>query len=173
MGDAQREDARKVFYGVENGGLLDFVSAWFVKVAHYMNENPTIHCVFVSTNSITQGEQVGVLLSLMLAQGIKIHSAHCPFSLDNEARGKAVVHCLIIGFGLQDVPDKTIYEYDDIRGEPHKIKVANINPYLVDAPDVLLSRRSTPICNMPLMITGNKPLNNGNYLFATEEIFYY
>jgi hypothetical protein len=80
MGDAQHEDARKVFYGVENVGSLDFVLAWFVKAAHYMNQNPTIHCVFVSTNSMTQGEQVGVLLSLMLAQGIKIHSAHRPFS---------------------------------------------------------------------------------------------
>jgi hypothetical protein len=169
MDDAQREDARKVFYGVEHGGLLDFVAAWYVKAAHYMNENPIMHCAFVSNNSITQGEQVGVLWSWMLAQGIKIHFAHRAFSWNNEARGKAAVHCVITGFGLQDVPDKTIYEYDDIRGEPHAIKVANINPYLVDAPKVLLSKRSTPICNVPLMITGNKPIDNGNYLFTTEE----
>ncbi|MEQ1766774.1 MAG: DNA methyltransferase, partial [Methylotenera sp.] len=147
MDDAQRDDARKVFHGLDNGGLLDFVAAWYVKAARYMKDNSALRCAFVSTNSITQGEQVGVLWSWMLAQGIKIHFAHRTFSWSNEARGKAAVHCVIIGYGSQDVIDKTIYEYDDIRGEPHAVKVGNINPYLVDALDVLLSRRSTPICD--------------------------
>ena len=96
---------------------------------------PTIKskAAFVSTNSNTQGEQVGVLWSWMLGQGIKIHFAHRTFSWSNEARGKAAVHCVIIGFGLQDVADKIIYEYDDIKGQSHAVKVGNINPYLVDA----------------------------------------
>ena len=89
----------------------------------------------------------------MLAQGIKIHFAHRTFSWSNEARGKAAVHCVIIGFGLQDVGDKTIYEYADIKGEPHAVKANNINPYLVDAPDVLLTKSRNPISKFsPTMI---------------------
>ncbi len=124
-------------------------------------------CAFVSTNSITQGEQVGVLWGWLLAQGLHIHFAHRTFSWSNEASGKAAVHCVIIGFGLQDPPGKTIYEYADIRGEPHAVAVANINPYLVDAPDVVLPRRSKPICAVPEIGIGNKPIDDGNYLFTT------
>lgn len=128
-----------------------------------------IRCAFVSTNSITQGEQVGVLWGWMLAQGVKIHFAHRTFSWTNEARGKAAVHCVIIGFGLQDVADKTIYEYEDIKGEAHAIKARNINPYLVDAPDAVLPRRSLPICSAPKIGIGNKPIDGGQYLFTSAE----
>ncbi len=133
-----------------------------------VNANPT-RVAFVSTNSITQGEQVGVLWGWMLAQGVHIHFAHRTFSWNNEARGKAAVHCVIIGFGLEDRPGKVIYEYDDIKGEPHIVPAANINPYLVDAPDVVLPRRSSPICDVPDIGIGNKPIDDGNYLFTTEE----
>ena len=169
MNDVQREDSRSIFYGLDNGGLLDFVAAWYVKAARYIQVNSTLRCAFVSTNSITQGEQVGVLWGWMLAQGIKIHFAHRTFSWNNEARGKAAVHCVIIGFGLQDVADKTIYEYDDGKGEPHAVKASNINPYLVDALDIVLSRRSVPICDVPEIGIGNKPIDGGNYLFTAEE----
>jgi len=128
-----------------------------------------VRCAFVSTNSITQGEQVGVLWSWLLAQGIHIHFAHRTFQWSNEARGMAAVHCVIVGFGLEDVAQKVIFEYEDIRGEPHAVIAGNINPYLVDAPDVVLPRRSTPICPSPEIGIGNKPIDNGNYLFTTEE----
>ncbi|MDP2440245.1 DNA methyltransferase [Rhodoferax sp.] len=214
MDDAQREDTRLVFAGVENAGLLDFVAAWYVKAAHYMRtvrpdsvrpelvegtpasavwpagahepsvfkiaptghtaltsgyERANTRCAFVSTNSVTQGEQVGVLWGWLLAQGVHIHFAHRTFSWSNEASGKAAVHCVIIGFGLQDLPGKVIFEYDDIRGEPHAVAANNINPYLVDAPDVVLPRRSKPICDVPEIGIGNKPIDDGNYLFTTEE----
>jgi hypothetical protein len=168
MDDVQREDAKLAFHGLDNSGLLDFVAAWYVKAARYVQANPAIRCAFVSTNSITQGEQVGVLWGWMLAQGIKTNFAHRTFSWSNEARGKAAVHCVIVGFGLQDVPNKTIYEYEDIKGEPHAVRANNINPYLVDAPSVVLLRRSKPICNVPPMVTGNKPIDDGNYLFSPE-----
>ncbi len=129
----------------------------------------TTRAAFVSTNSIAQGEQVGVLWGWLLAQDIHIHFAHRTFQWTNEARGMAAVHCVIIGFGAFDVEKKTIYEYEDIRGEPHAVVVANINPYLVDAPDVVLPRRSTPICNVPEIGIGNKPIDDGNYLFTTED----
>ena len=81
----------------------------------------------------------------------------------------AAVHCVIIGFGAFDVEKKTIYEYEDIRGEPHAIAVRNINPYLVDAPDVVLTNRQHPICAVPEIGIGNKPIDGGNYLFTPEE----
>lgn len=169
MNDAQREDTRAVFSGIDNAGLLDLVAAWYVKAARYMAAHPAIRAAFVSTNSITQGEQVGALWGWLLAQGVKIHFAHRTFSWSNEARGKAAVHCVIVGFGLDDVAEKTIFEYEDIRGEAHAVKAANINPYLVNAPDVVLLRRSQPICEVPEIGIGNKPIDGGNYLFTPDE----
>ena len=176
MDDAQREDSRAVFTGIDNAGLLDFVAAWYVKATQYLQPVPRAgvdlglpRCAFVSTNSITQGEQVGVLWGWMLAQGVRIHFAHRTFSWTNEAKGKAAVHCVIIGFGLDDRPGKTIYEYEHIKGEPLAVAANNINPYLVDAPDVVLPRRSRPIGAAPKIGIGNKPIDDGNYLFSTEE----
>ena len=126
-------------------------------------------CAFVSTNSITQGEQVGVLWGWLLAQGIHIHFAHRTFQWSNEAPGMAAVHCVIIGFAALDAEHKVIYEYDDIRGEPHTVKVSNINPYLVDAPDVVLPRRSNPICKAPEIGIGSQPIDDGNLLFTPAE----
>lgn len=128
-----------------------------------------IRCAFVSTNSISQGEQVGVLWGWLLAQGIHIHFAHRTFQWSNEARGMAAVHCVIIGFGHQDFEQKVIFEYEDIRGEPHAVIAKNINPYLVDGPDVVLPRRSKPLCDAPAIGIGNKPIDDGNYLFTAEE----
>lgn len=168
MDDAQRADVAVVFDGIANAGLLDFVAAWYVKAARY-TKGSTTRCAFVSTNSITQGEQVGVLWGWLLAQGIHIHFAHRTFQWSNEARGMAAVHCVIIGFGYQDFERKVIFEYEDIRGEPHAVVAKNINPYLVDGPDVVLPRRSTPLCPAPEIGIGNKPIDDGNYLFTAEE----
>ena len=175
MSDAQRASVAPVFAGLDNAGLLDFVAAWYVKAAKYMAAaqaelvEALPRAAFVSTNSITQGEQVGVLWGWMLAQGIKIHFAHRTFRWSNEASGKAAVHCVIVGFGLDDVTNKTIYEYEHVSGEPHPIAANNINPYLVDAPNVVLPRRRQPICDIPNIGIGNKPIDDGNYLFTTEE----
>ena len=128
-----------------------------------------IRCAFVSTNSIVQGEQVGVLWSWMLANGVKIFFAHRTFSWNNEARGKAAVHCVIIGFALNDISPKWLFEYEDIKGEAHRVQVKNINPYLVDAPNIVLFNRSKSICGVPEIGIGNKPIDGGNYLFSEEE----
>jgi hypothetical protein len=169
MSDEQRADVAKVFAGIHNAGLLDFVAAWYVKAAQYVRANPAVRVAFVSTNSISQGEQVGVLWSWMLAQGLHIQFAHRTFRWSNDAKGVAAVHCIIVGFGAADLPGKTLYQYDDIQGEPLAVKVKNINPYLVDAPDVVLPRRGSPICDAPEIGIGNKPIDDGNYLFTTEE----
>ena len=168
MDDIQRADVAAVFVGVSNAGLLDFVAAWYVKAARYI-AGTAIRCAFVSTNSISQGEQVGVLWGWLLAQGIHIHFAHRTFQWSNEARGMAAVHCVIIGFGRQHFEQKVIFEYEDIRGEAHAVIARNINPYLVDGPDVVLPRRSKPLCDAPAIGIGNKPIDDGNYLFTAEE----
>ena len=169
LSDAQRADVAKVFMGIHNAGLLDFVAAWYVKAALYVRSNPAVRVAFVSTNSISQGEQVGVLWSWMLAQGLHIQFAHRTFRWSNDAKGVAAVHCIIVGFGAADLPGKTLYQYEDIQGEPLALKAKNINPYLIDAPDVVLPRRSSPICPVPEIGIGNKPIDDGNYLFTTAE----
>jgi hypothetical protein len=167
--EAQRLDMENVCFDIHGAGVLDFVSAWYIKAARYVQNNQVIRCAFVSTNSITQGEQVGVLWGWMLAQGIHIHFAHRTFGWSNEARGKAAVHCVIIGFGKQDVAEKTIFEYDDIKGEPHAVKVKNINPYLVDAGNVLLQKRSKPISNTLPITRGSQPTDGGHLLLDEAE----
>ena len=168
MSDEQRKDVALVFDGIKNAGLLDYVSAWYVKAVCYM-KGENIRCAFVSTNSITQGEQVGALWRWMLDEGMKIFFAHRTFQWNNEARGKAAVHCVIIGFAELDISPKWLFEYENIKGEPHKIKAQNINPYLVDAPNLVLTNLSVPICAVPKIGIGNKPIDDGNYLFNEEE----
>jgi hypothetical protein len=124
---------------------------------------------FVSTSSISQGEQVGLLWNEMLNRyQIKIHFAHRTFKWGNEARGNAAVHVVIIGFSNFDITKKQIYDYEDTAGEPHAMSVNRINPYLVDAKDILIHTNSSPICKVPRMIWGNKPTDGGNFLFANE-----
>jgi len=170
LDDQQRKDVAAVFAGIRNAGLLDFVAAWYVKAAQLMQENPALRGGFVSTNSITQGEQVGVLWNWMLAQGVKIHFAHRTFQWNNEARGKAAVHCVIVGFARHDCAEKWLFEYEDIRGEPQAIKVANINPYLVDAADLTLEKRRVPLLLATQELAfGNMPNDGGNLLLNDEE----
>ena len=164
----QRADVALVFEGIKNAGLLDFVAAWYVKALEMM-QGTDIRCAFVSTNSISQGEQVGVLWGWMLEQSARIFFAHRTFAWSNEARGKAAVHCVIIGFALHDISPKTIFEYEDIKGEPLAIEVKNINPYLVDAANTILTNRRRPLCDIPEIGIGNKPIDGGNYLFTAEE----
>ena len=169
INEAQRADMAATFAGVSGAGLLDFVSAWYRKAADYMADNPTIKAAFVSTNSITQGEQVGVLWPDMLKRGVRIHFAHRTFQWSSEARGKAAVHCVIIGFALHDAEDKRIFDYETPQAEPHEIKAKNINPYLVDAGDLVIASREQPIGPVPKIGIGNKPIDGGDYLFTQEE----
>ena len=171
MTDGQRADTAQVFAPLPNGGLLDLVAAWYVRAAQYIAHNPLIQVAFVSTNSITQGEQVGVLWPWLLGHGIRIRFAHRTFQWSNEGKGVAAVHCVIIGFGM-GVPERhTLFTYPDgIKGEPTALAVKNINPYLADGPNVVLQRRGRPLCpEAPEMGIGNKPIDNGEYLFTTEE----
>lgn len=164
---AQMADMERIWGTDGCFGRLDYVTCWHRKAADYMKTNPVITCALVSTNSICQGEQVGTLWGYLLEHGARIHFAHRTFSWSNEARGKAAVHCVIVGFGLRDTAEKTIFEYEDIKGEPHAIKADNINPYLVDAPDVILPSRTTTPQGLPQLIKGSQP-TDGGHLILTE-----
>lgn len=166
---AQKADMEKLFAGVNGAGVLDYVCAWYLKAAQLI-QNTNTKVSFVSTNSISQGEQVGVLWNLLFNYyNIKIHFAHRTFKWGNEARANAAVHVVIIGFANFNTTDKFIYEYESITAEPHEIKVKNINPYLVDAPDIIIQSRSKPISNIPKIQFGNMPNDGGQFLFSTTE----
>jgi N-6 DNA Methylase len=174
---SQKSDMDLIFQGVNGAGNLDYVSTWYIKAAQYMQltnvqeerDLPKSKTAFVSTNSVAQGEQVGILWKeLFNRYHIKIHFAHRTFKWGNEAKGNAAVHVVIIGFSNYDITEKLIYEYEDIKGEPHEIKVKNINPYLVEGKDVFVSTNKKPICNVPELIYGNKPVDGG-FLFLTSE----
>lgn len=167
LNDAQRSALSSVCSDLPNGGLLDFVSGWYVKAARYAS--PTTRCAFVSTNSIVQGEQISPLWGWMLSQGIHIHFAHRTFRWSNDAKGVAAVHCVIIGFSKLPADRPVIFDYNDIAGEPVLVPAKRINPYLVDAPDVLLSNRNSSLCVAPSIGIGNKPIDGGHYLFTSEE----
>lgn len=169
MSAVQRAEVVKEFNGKTGSGVLDYVSGWYAKAAKYI-QNTNIEAAFVSTNSIVQGEQTSILWGELLEKyHIKINLAHRTFKWTNEAKGKAAVYCIIVGFSTQDRKDKRIFEYEDIKGEPHEIKAKNINPYLVDAPNVLIGKRTKPISKVPPMSFGNMPLDGGNLLLSEEE----
>ena len=184
---SQKADMEYIFSGVNGAGVLDYVTAWYIKAVNYVREDEKITArleglagapkpprerikiAFVSTNSITQGEQVSVLWNELRRLGVKIHFAHRTFKWRNEARGMAAVHCVIIGWALHDSDRKVIYDYPDIDAEPHALPASNINPYLVDALDVVLVSRRIPICHVPAIVFGSMPNDGGNLLLSPDE----
>jgi hypothetical protein len=140
----QKQDLLRIFRGVKGAGILDYVACWYAKAAELMRGTRS-RCTFVSTNSITQGEQVAVLWRHLLARGMKIHLAHQTFVWTSDARGIAHVHVIIVGFAAFDSSDKTLFAYEHGTSEPTSTKVANINPYLVAGPDWVASARRRPL----------------------------
>lgn len=165
----QKSDMATIFSGVKAAGVLDFVCAWYLLAAKYIRGR-AIDCAFVSTNSITQGEQVSVLWSELYRLGIRIHFAHRTFTWSNEAKGKAAVHCVIIGFGGFSDRPKRIFEYDHPKSEAHEIDAKTINAYLVDAPEVVLPNRRDAICNASPIAFGSMPNDGGMFLFSDDEM---
>jgi hypothetical protein len=169
MSQFQRNQIVKEFNNIPGCGVLDYVTGWYLKAAKYI-QGTKIKVAFVSTNSIVQGEQTSILWGQMLNKyAIKIHFAHRTFRWSNEAKGNAAVYCVIVGFANFDTNDKRIFEYEDIKGVAHEIKAKNINPYLVDAKDLLINKSSNPICNVPKMSFGNMPLDGGHLLLSNND----
>jgi hypothetical protein len=169
MKQSQRDQIVKQFEDADGSGVLDYVSGWYIKAAKYI-QGTNIKVAFVSTNSIVQGEQTSILWGHMLHKyNIKIHFAHRTFKWSNEAKGNAAVYCVIVGFASFDTLNKSIFEYEDIKGEAHEIKAKNINPYLVDAKDIFIGKKRKSICNVPDISFGSMPNDGGNFLFTDEE----
>ncbi|MFM8295610.1 MAG: class I SAM-dependent DNA methyltransferase, partial [Microcystaceae cyanobacterium] len=168
----QKADMNRVLGDVKGAGILDYVSAWYIKAAQYIQKT-TLRCAFVSTNSITQGEQIGILWQeLFKKYHLKIHFAHRTFEWSNEAKKKAAVHCVIIGFGLEEFDNKQIFDYTDPQGEPISMKVQKINPYLVEGNDNFITSRSKPICNVSEIIKGSETTDDGHFLLTEDEVNY-
>lgn len=166
----QMHDMESVWGSEGRFGRLDYVTCWHNKAAAYMRNNEEVITALVSTNSICQGEQVGILWSFLLSQGVQIHFAHRTFQWSNEGKGVAAVHCVIVGFGMSEPKQRVLFDYSNsIKAEPVSLQVRNINPYLVDAPNVILpSRTETPI-GLPQIKQGSKPVDGGNFLFTEAE----
>jgi hypothetical protein len=166
---SQKEDLHNVLYDVQAAGVMDYVSVWFYKSAQYI-QNTRIKVGFVATNSVAQGEQVGILWNILFSKfKITIHFAHRTFKWNNEAKSNAAVHCIIVGFANYNTDEKYIFDYQDIKGEAQLIKAKNINPYLVDASDIIIPNRNKPMCNVPPMIYGSKPTDGGHFLLSEKE----
>ena len=165
MGEAQKADVNNVFPGWKNVGNLDYVCCWYKKAADMMKDT-AIRAALVSTNSVTQGESVSLLWKPLFESGVHIDFAHRTFRWDSEASSKAHVHCVIVGFSLAPNNAPRVIYTD---GRPQI--VSNINGYLIDADDVFVDSRSKPLCNVPEIGIGNKPIDGGNYLFTEEEMW--
>jgi len=164
----QKADMAAVFGTFKNLGDLDYVTGWYYRAADYI-QSTAIVVGFVSTNSITQGEQVPLIWGLLLGKHIKIHFAHRTFKWQSEARGKAHVHVVIIGFAVFDIPVKRLFDYDSGSGSATVSEVANISPYLTPGPDLLVTKRTTPLGHVPEMRCGNKPSDGGHLILTDEE----
>ena len=166
MSKEQKENLLNVFGSIwKNAGNLDFVCAWYKKAADFI-QNTNIKCAFVSTNSICQGESAYDLWKLLISNGIHINFAWKTFVWDSEASIKAHVHCIIVGFSYIKAKNAYLYSIDNT--EP--VVVNNINAYLVPAENVFIESRNTPLSSIPIVGIGNKPIDDGNYLFSEEEM---
>lgn len=165
----QKEDQRSVMSHISAGGVIDFVANWHITAAAYINGTQIV-AAFVSTNSICQGEQASLLWPPLFDRyGIKIHFAHRTFAWQSEARGKAHVHCVIVGFANFEPNEKTLFDYSDDPAHPTVTHPANISPYLVAGPDLTITNRNKPFADVPKMSWGNKPTDGGNFILSPEE----
>ena len=173
----QKADMKAICGHFKNYASLDYVCAWYVKAAALFasanqHSGKPIACGFVSTNSITQGEQVPILWQPLLSGSLKIHFAHRTFQWTSAASGKAAVHCVIIGITSRsrEPRETALFDYPDIKGQPEKHLVQQINPYLIEADDgLLMDKRRLPISGEAEMVYGNKPTDGGFLLMTTDE----
>ena len=174
--EEKRAQVRRIAALGKSGGTLDYVTAWFIKAGEYV-QTGRARIGFVATNSITQGEQVAQLWPLLFARTkLAIAFAHRTFAWGSDARGKAHVHVVIIGFdGLKTVRvDKRLFSYPDIKGEPEETLHSALSPYLFDAggladPHLTVREESRPINGMGKLIIGSKPIDGGHYIFTAKE----
>ena len=166
MDQQQKDEAVKIYGKIKLSNSIDYVGAWYFLSCNIMKANPQIRAALVSTNSVTQGEQVAPLWGTLIERyGVKINFAWRTFNWNSNSPDVAHVHCVVVGFSLIDNANKIIFEGS------RKIECNNISPYLVDAPAVLVTSRSNTLCNnAPVICKGNMPIDNGNFLFSQDEM---
>ena len=172
----QRTQTRGIAALGKSGGTLDYVAAWFIKAGEYVKESYA-RIGFVATNSITQGEQVAQLWPILFERcELEIAFAHRTFAWGSDARSKAHVHVVILGLDQRETarPKKRLFSYPDINGEPEESQHAMLSPYMFDAsglsdPHLVVAEERAPINGMARLISGSQPIDNGEYIFDSEE----
>lgn len=155
----QTEDMKRV-WGKDYDGYLDYVTGWHAQAMKLLSQRKG-QFAYVTTNSITQGQPVPALFGPLFREGWRIKFAHRTFSWDSEAPGKAAVHCVIVGFSRGEFKP-LLWDYPRVNGEPVSVPVATgINAYLVDGPNVLVTKRSKPLADIPKVTYGSKPADGG------------
>jgi len=170
MTKEQKEQITFIFRNKTGSGKLDFVTAWYEKASLYMCGNKKIETAFVSTNSICQGEQVAPLWQDLLARGVFINFAHQTFQWSNEAKNKAAVFCIVIGFSFKERNSKRLFIYPSVRSFPYEITCSNINAYLVASSNVIVRAENKSLSANLYMVQGNKPTDGGNLIIEANEI---
>jgi len=165
----QTADMSRIWPNQGRFGRLDYVACWYKKAVEMMSVNESMRAALVSTSSITQGEQAGILWPYLVREGLEIDFAHRTFQWSSEASGKAAVHCVIVGFALQSQSPKVIYEYESPRSDAHAIIAAQINGYLVDAANVYIGSRTSPQPGFPTMTKGSQATDGGHLFLDSEE----
>ncbi|WPL17032.1 hypothetical protein Thiowin_02018 [Thiorhodovibrio winogradskyi] len=179
----QRAQVRRIAALGQSGGTLDYVSAWFLTAAEYLQAVPPRNrprigprIGFVATNSVIQGEQVAQLWPRLFARGLEIAFAHRTFAWGSDARGKAHVHVVILGLTRSNEAPvrKRLFDYPDIKGEPHESALKALSPYLSDAgslkdPHLVVRETPAPINGLPKLIIGSKPIDGGHYILSAAE----
>ena len=176
--EEQRTQVQQIANLSKTGGTLDYVAAWFIKAAEYIR-NTKVRIGFVSTNSITQGEQIAQLWPILLNKyKLVIDFAHRTFAWGSDARGKAHVHVVIVGMCWQEYErkNKQLFSYPDVNGDPEESQHTMLSPYLMGAsglsnPNLTVSELRIPIDGRTKMIMGSKPIDDGNYIFKEKEYF--
>ena len=171
----QREQVRRVARLGGSGGTLDYVTAWFITAGAYLRESRA-RVGFVATNSITQGEQVAQLWTLLFDRyGLEITFAHRTFAWGSDARGMAHVHVVVIGLCRRDMetPVKRLFSYNDIHGQPTESRHPVLTPYLFDAGKIVnrhlvVEETNRWLCGAPQLVIGSKPIDEGHYIFSRE-----
>lgn len=162
MSESQKEDMLAIFGAKwKNVGNIDYVGAWYKRAADYM-QGTEIQAALVSTNSISQGEQVANLWQPLFEQGVRINFAHRTFRWDSEASLKAHVHVVVVGFSYVEWKQKLLFD------NGQKLEVSSLNAYLCDAPNVFIYSRSTSLCDVPPLLTGSQRIDNDNFMFDDD-----
>ncbi len=169
MSREQKAQLMDVFAGRTGAGKLDFVTAWYEKASLHMSANTDIEAAFVSTNSICQGEQVAPLWKPLLDRGIVINFAHQTFQWSNEAKDKAAVYCVIIGFACHTRQPRKLFVYPSIRAQPNELFCDNINPYLIGSENIIVKAVDNALSAPNPMLRGNQPTDGGNLIIEAAD----